>query len=521
LRRSVAGLAVAISLIAVAVAAASSSPLAVLPVPRIHTKLSVVHFRGRRVVLVRSIEVYGVAGAQLTVSCGGCLRFASPIRVSSPVRGAKLYRGVQWLLEPGRAVSVKVFHRHEIGRFLDLRARLRSKPDLVFKATGCLASFRRVVACPHGVTTPRPGTPVPKAPATTPSPSPTRPTSYPLQVTVTGAGSGTVSGSGIACPGTCTASYPPGTAVSLTAAPAAGSLFGGWTGACSGSGSCAVTMNASHSIGATFVPDPNRGSRLTAGQQLQNGWYIASPTFHDAKLIMQSDGNLVLYSSRFDPARALWSSNTGGNAGAYAVMQSDGNFVVYSSAGKALWQSGTSGNSGAYVSLQDDGNLVVYSSSGGALWNAGTENLLSNPSFEQLPGAPGWFRNYNASSENDAAYGDASRAHDGVGFLEANTSATSGSSIAQNVAVTPQAGVGYTASIWLRSPDGTPFSICLALWFIGSTSNAASNCTTIGGSWQDVQVSGGVGGGYSSMRIEIYLKTTTHNLDFDTATLVG
>lgn len=82
-----------------------------------------------------------------------------------------------------------------------------------------------------------------------------------LTATVTGSGSGSVSGSGIACPGTCSMSYPFATAVSLSAAPAKGSKFAGWGGACTGAGACNVTMNADQSVTATFtrsVPVPPR-----------------------------------------------------------------------------------------------------------------------------------------------------------------------------------------------------------------------------------------------------------------------
>jgi LasA protease len=267
---------------------------------------------------------------------------------------------------------------------------------------------------------------------------------------------------------------------------------------------------ASCTGGGTTLSPPNT---LCANQQL------TSPS-GQYSLVMQQDGNLVLYSERFSPTRALWSSGTFNNPGVYVAMQGDGNLVVYGTSGRALWNSGTFNHPGAHLALQDDGNLVVYGPDNTPLWNAGTNNLLSNPSFEQLPGAPGWGRNANAGNENIQAYGDASRAHDGVGFLEANTSVVGGS-IAQDVAVTPQPGRTYTFSIWLRSPDGSPFSVCVAIWFLGGTNSSGSNCTSVGGAWQDILVAGLAGGGHTSMRAEIYLKTTTHNLDFDTATLVG
>jgi hypothetical protein len=73
-------------------------------------------------------------------------------------------------------------------------------------------------------------------------------------VTNSGTGSGGVTSSptGITCGATCTASYTSGTAVTLTATPATGSTFTGWSGACSGAGTCSVTLAANTAVAATF-----------------------------------------------------------------------------------------------------------------------------------------------------------------------------------------------------------------------------------------------------------------------------
>ena len=83
---------------------------------------------------------------------------------------------------------------------------------------------------------------------------------YALTVSGSGTGQGTVTGSGINCTinnggtsGTCQASYPSGTNVALTATPAGGSTFSGWSNACSGTGICTVTMNAARSVTASFA----------------------------------------------------------------------------------------------------------------------------------------------------------------------------------------------------------------------------------------------------------------------------
>ncbi len=74
-----------------------------------------------------------------------------------------------------------------------------------------------------------------------------------LTVTRDGTGSGTVSGGAISCGSTCMANLDYGTIVTLIPAPSTGSTFGGWSGACTGTGSCMVTMDMARSVTATFT----------------------------------------------------------------------------------------------------------------------------------------------------------------------------------------------------------------------------------------------------------------------------
>jgi len=55
------------------------------------------------------------------------------------------------------------------------------------------------------------------------------------------------------CGTVCSASFPQGAVVTLTQNAAPGSIFAGWTGACSGTGGCTVTMNAASGVTATFA----------------------------------------------------------------------------------------------------------------------------------------------------------------------------------------------------------------------------------------------------------------------------
>ncbi len=81
-----------------------------------------------------------------------------------------------------------------------------------------------------------------------------------LTLTKPGTGSGSVSSSpaGIDCGPTCSFSFNLSTSVTLTASPAAGSTFVGWSGACSGRSTCTVTMLGARSVNAEFaaVPPP-------------------------------------------------------------------------------------------------------------------------------------------------------------------------------------------------------------------------------------------------------------------------
>jgi hypothetical protein len=77
-----------------------------------------------------------------------------------------------------------------------------------------------------------------------------------LEVRRAGSGEGSVASdpSGIDCGSTCAATYPDGTVVRLVAAPVEGSLFEGWTGACSGTGDCTVAVHGRQTVTATFRP---------------------------------------------------------------------------------------------------------------------------------------------------------------------------------------------------------------------------------------------------------------------------
>ena len=90
------------------------------------------------------------------------------------------------------------------------------------------------------------------------SSSTSSPAEIQLSVKAAGAGAGVVSSSpgGINCGNSCTASFSSGTQVTLTAAAMANSFFSGWSGSCSGSGTCVMTLTSNESVTATFSDSP-------------------------------------------------------------------------------------------------------------------------------------------------------------------------------------------------------------------------------------------------------------------------
>jgi hypothetical protein len=129
-------------------------------------------------------------------------------------------------------------------------------------------------------------------------------------------------------------------------------------------------------------PPPGPKSVLNGGDRMDPGKELRSPNDH-YRLVMQTDGNLVLYVAQ----RALWASQTDKNPGAYGVMQTDGNFVIYTSDGKGvLFDTKTSTYPGARLALQNDANIVVYTTANEAPWDSKSVNSELRSGETLLPG---------------------------------------------------------------------------------------------------------------------------------------
>jgi hypothetical protein len=74
-------------------------------------------------------------------------------------------------------------------------------------------------------------------------------------VAITGKGNVESDAPGIDCAARCTTDWDEGSVVSLEALAAQGQRFVRWSGSCSGSGPCEVTLAAARSVGALFAPE--------------------------------------------------------------------------------------------------------------------------------------------------------------------------------------------------------------------------------------------------------------------------
>lgn len=128
----------------------------------------------------------------------------------------------------------------------------------------------------------------------------------------------------------------------------------------SGGGSSQPSGGTTPPSGGSPTP-PSPRTELSNGGLLNSGEQLISPN-GAYRLVMQTDGNLVLYKG----SQALWATG-GQGSGARAVMQADGNLVVYNGS-TAKWSSSTGGFDASILKIQDDGNLVIYDA-GRAIWS--------------------------------------------------------------------------------------------------------------------------------------------------------
>ncbi len=171
-----------------------------------------------------------------------------------------------------------------------------------------------------------------------------------LSVSGSGTGSGTVTSNvgGVNCTsgpgglsGTCATSLANNSSVTLTATPAGGNTFNGWSGACSGSlTTCSLSMTGAKSVGAAFV--------LTAVAQPQS---IGSISFSPPSLAVGASSTVSATASSGLPVS--FSSSTPG------ICTVSGNNVSGIATGTCTIAANQAGNASYLVAPQVTQNITV------------------------------------------------------------------------------------------------------------------------------------------------------------------
>lgn len=161
-----------------------------------------------------------------------------------------------------------------------------------------------------------------------------------LTITVSGHGSVTGPAQSIGCTATCVQRLAAGTAVELVATPAAGMQFAGWSGTCTGTGSCQIVLGSDASVGAAFtsaVSDPCDGLRptLPAARTAENP--AGAPAFECG--VAMTDGLGNLYFDTRDRAQSwiLSLPLASGYATLGGGMTADRTFTGYAADGTQLF----------------------------------------------------------------------------------------------------------------------------------------------------------------------------------------
>lgn len=155
-----------------------------------------------------------------------------------------------------------------------------------------------------------------------------------------GGASGTVTSSpaGISCPGTCSASFPHGTHVVLTASSTVDS-FTGWSGDCSGGGTCELTMDASKNATASFSP----GEVLTVSTSfdgVSSGTVTSSPAGISCPgtctATFPTGTHVTLTATSQDDILTGWSGDCSGDAACDLTMNASKNATASFAEGETL-----------------------------------------------------------------------------------------------------------------------------------------------------------------------------------------
>ncbi|MGW1610717.1 mannose-binding protein [Streptomyces sp. NPDC002285] len=109
-------------------------------------------------------------------------------------------------------------------------------------------------------------------------------------------------------------------------------------------------------------PQPNWSTEsvfATSVLEVNQAW-----TTNRIRMVMQTDGNLVVYNEQSKP---IWASMTFGQ-NHRAIFQPDGNLVIHNAEDRPIWASQTWGREGAQLVLRADAKVVIVHN-GSVVWS--------------------------------------------------------------------------------------------------------------------------------------------------------
>jgi len=133
----------------------------------------------------------------------------------------------------------------------------------------------------------------------------------------------------------------------------------------------------------SYFAAPQRSSSVLSNGEIMTRGQERWSTDGRFLFVYQTDGNVVLYAPG---GVAIWNNGKGGVASDRLVMQTDGNLVLYNG-GTAVWWTGTNGGASSKLSVQNDGNAIILTDVG-ATWATNTGTYVAGAGNTSLTGAP-------------------------------------------------------------------------------------------------------------------------------------
>ena len=297
-----------------------------------------------------------------------------------------------------------------------------------------------------------------------------------LSVSKAGTGSGAVVSdpAGIDCGADCTHTYEPGTSVTLTATATSGGTFAGWSGACSGTDTCTVVMDADRAVTATFdaAPPPPKATLSVSKGGTGSGTVVSNPAGIDCgadctQAYDQGTSVTLTATATSGGTFAGWSGACSGTGTCTVVMDADKSVTATFS--PAATSTSPTGEAAArkpigYWLVASDGGIFAF---GDAVFKGSTGAItLNRPIVGMAPTPSGNGYWLVASDGGIFAFGDA--------VFKGSTGAITLNRPIVGMAPTPS-GNGY----WLVASDGGIFAFGDAV-FKGSTGAITLNRPIVG-----------------------------------------